>query len=625
MPESHHPHSAAAHSVARFLPFLSWLPKWRPSSLKRDVAAALTITALQIPEAMAYAELAGVPPQAAFYAGPVALVLYALLGTSRQLVVAISATVAVLSASTVAALAPSGTPRFIALTAALAMLAGLISILAGVLKLGRIAQFFSESVLTGFVFGLALVIAIKQVPKLLGLEAGSGNFFERLWNLVTHLGQTHPLTLVVGVASLAVLVLLGKLLPRLPASLVVLVLGTVVVGVLGLQGRGVKVVGDIPSGLSGPSIPDVGLGDLLKLMPGAFGIALVAFAEAIGPARVLASKHRYEVDPNQELIGLGAANLGAGLFRGLSVGCSLSKSAANDAAGALTQMSSLLAAAILALVALFFTPLFRTLPEATLAAIVVLATVGMMDVKEMRRLFKLRRTDFFLAAGALLSVLVLEVLPGLLVSVGLSVALLVWRASQPRVSELGRAPGTLDFADVRRDPAPLTVPGLLMIRPNEGIFFANATSLRDAIIGRVDSATSPVHAVLLDLEVTADLDVPGADMLAALKESLEHREITLMLSRVLGPTQRMLDRTGVTEHIGAKNIHPQTLNGVVEYLSHRTHHAKAEWSLVRDGLHRLNALVEEAIPAAEEDGDRRRLEALRQKLARIDDGSSSRE
>ncbi|NVJ23237.1 sulfate permease [Myxococcus sp. AM011] len=625
MPEISHPHSPGAPSVARFLPFLSWLPKWRPSSLKRDVAAALTITALQIPEAMAYAELAGVPPQAAFYAGPVALVLYALLGTSRQLVVAISATVAVLSASTVAALAPSGTPRFIALTATLAILAGAISILAGVLKLGRIAQFFSESVLTGFVFGLALVIAIKQVPKLLGIEAGGGNFFERLWHLVTHLGQTQPLTLVIGAASVAVLLLLGRLLPRLPASLVVLVLGTVVVGVLGLQGHGVKVVGNIPSGLSGPAIPDVGMGDLLKLLPGAFGIALVAFAEAIGPARVFASKHRYEVDPNQELIGLGAANLGAGLFRGLSVGCSLSKSAANDAAGARSQMSSLLAAAILALVALFFTPLFRTLPEATLAAIVILATVGMMDVKEMRRLFKLRRTDFLLAAGALLSVLVLEVLPGLMVSVGLSVALLVWRASQPRVSELGRAPGTLDFADVRRQPAPLTVPGLLMIRPNEGIFFANATSLRDAIIGRVDSATSPVHVVLLDLEVTSDLDVPGADMLGALKDSLEHREITLMLSRVLSQTQQMLDRTGVTERIGAKNIHPQTLNGVVEYLSHRTHHSKAEWSLVKDGLHRLNALVEEAIPAAEGDDDRRRLEALRHRLARLDDGSSPHE
>ncbi|AGC43988.1 sulfate permease [Myxococcus stipitatus DSM 14675] len=604
---------------SRFLPILSWLPQWRPSSLKRDLVAALTVTALQIPEAMAYSELAGVPPQAAFYAGPVALVLYAFFGSSRQLVVAISATVAVLSASTVAGIAPAGSARFIALTAALAMLAGVISILAGVLKLGRIAQFFSESVLTGFVFGLALVIAIKQAPKLLGLEAGSGNFFERLWHLVTHVSQTQPLTLVVGGVSLGILWVLGRRVPRLPASLVVLVLGTAGVGLLGLQTHGVKVVGNIPSGLSGPAIPDVGLGDLLKLLPGACGIALVAFAEAIGPARVLATKHRYEVDANQELIGLGASNLGAGLFRGLSVGCSLSKSAANDAAGARTQMPSLLAAGLLALVALFFTPLFRTLPEATLAAIVVMATVGMMDVTEMRRLFKLRRTDFLLAAGAMLSVLVLEVLPGLLVSVGLSVAFLVWRASQPSLSELGRAPGTLDFADVRRTPTPVTLPGLLVLRPNEGIFFANATSLRDAVIHHVDGAKSEVHTVLLDLEVTADLDVPGADMLAELEESLQHRGITLMLSRVLAPTQSLLDRTGVTEKLGADNIHPQTLNGVIEYLAHRTPHSRAEWGLIRDGLHRLSALVEEAHTAAADAQERRRLEKLRGALARLEE------
>nr|BDT30539.1 SulP family inorganic anion transporter [Myxococcus sp. MH1] len=617
---STHPqrHTSHARPLARHLPFLTWLPAWRPSSLKRDLVAALTITALQIPEAMAYAELAGVPPQAAFYAGPVALVLYALLGTSRQLVVAISATVAVLSASTVASLAESGTPRFIALTAALAMLAGVISILAGVLKLGRIAQFFSDSLLTGFVFGLALVIAIKQVPKLLGIQAGSGNFFERLWDLVTHLPQTHPLTLVVGAVSLGLLLVLGRWVPKLPASLVVLVLGTACIGLLGLQSHGVKVVGDIPSGLSGPAIPDVGLKDLLGLLPGACGIALVTFAEAIGPARVLASKHRYEVDANQELIGLGAANLGAGLFRGLSVGCSLSKSAANDAAGARTQMPSLLAAALLALVALFFTPLFRTLPEATLAAIVVLATAGMMDVKQMRRLFALRRTDFLLAMGALLSVLVLDVLPGLMVSVGLSVAFLVWRASQPRLSELGRVPGTLDFADIHRRPAPLRVPGLLILRPNEGIFFANATALRDAVIAHVDQSSAPVHTVLLDLEVTADLDVPGADMLGELKESLDQRDITLMLSRVLAPTQALLDRTGVTDRLGDGDLQPQTLNGVIEYLTRRAHHSEEEWALIRDGLHRLGELVDEAHDSSEDEAERRRLEQLRRTLARLD-------
>ncbi|MFP2924370.1 SulP family inorganic anion transporter [Pyxidicoccus sp. 3LG] len=620
MQATHSTPQAERKPLSHYLPFLSWMRAWHPRWLKRDLLAALTVTALLIPEGMAYAELAGVPPQTAFYAAPAALVLYALLGSSRQLIVAVSATVAVLSASTVGALAPAGSVRFIALTAALAMLAGVISILAGVLKLGRLSQFFSESVLTGFVFGLALVIAIKQVPKLVGVEGGDGNFFQRLWHLVTQLPQSHVLTLALGMGSLVLLVGLDRVSRRLPASLVVLVLGTAVAALLGLQARGVKVVGDLPAGLAGPQLPDVSLKDLVQLLPGALGIALVAFAEAIGPARMLATKHRYEVDANQELIGLGAANLGAGLFRGFSIGCSLSKSAANDAAGARSEMSSILAAGLTLLVALFFTPLFRTLPEATLGAIVVVAISGMMDVKEMRRLYRLRRADFLVACGALLGVLVLDVLPGLLLAVGLSLVVLVWRASQPRLSELGRTPGTLDFADVRRQPAPVTVPGLLVLRPNEGIFFANATALRDEVVSRVERQSPGVRAVLLDLEVTADLDVPGADMLAELADSLEHRDVTLLLSRVLTPTQRMLDRTGVTEKVGHGHVYPQTLDGVVDYLARVAPHARDEWALIQEGLHRLRSLVDEALPSAEDEADRHRLETLRGRLARIDDG-----
>ncbi|WP_164021661.1 SulP family inorganic anion transporter [Pyxidicoccus trucidator] len=624
MPSSPTAPPADRKPLSHYLPFLAWMPAWRPRMLKREMVAALTVTALLIPEGMAYAELAGVPPQTAFYAAPAALVLYALLGSSRQLIVAVSATVAVLSAATVGAMAPAGSTRFIALTAALAMLAGVISILAGVLRLGRLSQFFSESVLTGFVFGLALVIAIKQVPKLLGLEGGGGNFFERLWHLVTHLPQAHLVTAILGAVSLALLLGIDRVSRRIPSALVVLVLGTIVAGLLGLQARGVKVVGELPAGLAGPRLPDVSWKDLVALLPGALGIALVAFAEAVGPARMMATKHRYEVDANQELIGIGAANLGAGLFRGFPIGCSLSKTAANDAAGARSEMSSILAAGLTLLVALFFTPLFRTLPEATLGAIVVVAISGMMDVPELRRLYRLRRADFLMACAALLGVLVLDVLPGLLLAVGLSVLILVWRASKPRVSELGRTPGTLDFADVRRQPTPATIPGLLVLRPNEGLFFANATALRDAIIDRADR-TPGVRALLLDLEATVDLDVPGADMLAELKDSLEHRDVTLMLSRVLEPTRRMLETSGVTEKIGSERIHAQTLDGVTAYLADRAGHSREEWALIRDGLNRLHALVDEAVPSAEQEADRQRLLKLSEELTRAGDGMAGPE
>ncbi|QSQ25358.1 SulP family inorganic anion transporter [Pyxidicoccus parkwayensis] len=610
----------AASRLSRAVPFAGTVRGYRPAWLKRDVVGALTVTALLIPENLAYAGLAGMPPAAAFYAAPAALVLYALFGSSRQLISAASAAVAVLSAATVSAMAPAGSPRFVVLTAALALMAGLISVLAGVLRLGRIAQFFSSSVLTGFVFGLALIIALKQVPKLFGIEGSQGDFFERLWFLVTHLGHTHVVTLLVGAGSLLLLLGLERVSERLPAALLVLVVSILVSALLGLDARGVHVVGKVQAGLTTPRLPGVGLRDFVGLIPGACGIALVAFAEAIGPARMLAARHGYEVDANRELVGLGAANVGAGLFRGFSVGSSLSKSAANDAAGARTEVSALLAAGFTVVVALFLLPLIRLLPDATLAAIVVMAISGMMDVRELRRLYRMRREDFVMAMVALVGVLALDVLPGLLLAVGLSLFLTVYRASVPRLSELGRAPGTLAFNDVRHTPRPLTVPGMLILRPNEGIFFANATSLRDEIIERVRRTGRPVQSVLLDLEVTVDLDVPGADMLSALRDDLAQRRVTLMLARVMAPTRHMLERTGVTAKVGAANLYPQVLDAVVEHLSHAPAVTPEEQALLRDGLHRLRSLVEEAGSTldASEGVELDRLQDLGQRLGRAE-------
>ncbi|RKH51062.1 SulP family inorganic anion transporter [Corallococcus llansteffanensis] len=606
--------------LARAVPFVSTVRGYRRPWLKRDVMGALTVTALLIPEGMAYAQLAGLPPTAAFYAAPAGLVLYALFGSSRQLIVAVSAAVAVLSAATVGPLAAAGSPRFVVLTAALAMMAGLISLLAGVLRLGRIAQFFSASVLTGFVFGLALVIAIKQVPKLFGIESGEGNFFERLAFLVTHLGGTHLVTLLVGAGSLLLLLGLERVSERLPAALVVLAVAVGVTALLGLDARGVEVVGKVQAGLAAPRLPDVGLRDLVGLLPGACGIALVAFAEAIGPARMLAGRHGYEVNANRELVGLGAANVGAGLFQGFSIGCSLSKSAANDAVGARTEVSAMLAAGLTLLVALFLTPLFRLLPEATLGAIVVVAVSGMMDVKELRRLYRLRRADFLGALVALVGVLALDVLPGLLVAVGLSLFLMVYRASVPHLSELGRTPGTLAFSDVRHTPRPLTVPGMLILRPNEGVFFANATSLKDEILARVRRAARPPQVVLLDLEVTADLDVPGADMLADLHDELARRSVTLQLARIMAPTRRMLERTGVAAKVGSENLHAQVLDAVVGHLVHAPSETLEEQALLRDGLHRLRGLVEEAGATSDADdaAERERLQDLGQRLGQAE-------
>ncbi len=594
------------------LPILTWLPRYKRAWLRPDLIAGLTVVALLVPEGMAYAELAGLPPQSAFYAAPAGLILYAIFGTSRQLVVAVSATIAVMSAATVSGLAPPESMEFIVLSAALAMLAGLVSVVAGLLRFGQIAQFFSASVLTGFVFGLALVIAIKQVPKLFGLEAIEGNFFERLFDIILNLPETHLLTLLIGLTSLILMIVLEERFPRVPAALVTMVYGIAVASIFNLGELGVHIVGDIPGGLTGPALPGVSLIDLLILLFGAFGIALVAFAEAIGPGRQFAAKHRSRTDADQELIGLGMANFGAGLFQGFPIGASLSMSAANDNAGAKTAMSLIVAALGTVLVALFFTPLFRNLPEATLAAIVVVAISGMMRVGEMKRLYRLRKADFALALIALFGVLLFEVLAGLLIAVIISLLVVVARASAPKFSVLGRAPDKLEIGDVRRHPEFRTVPGLLTIRPNEGLFFANAASLTDAISELARNSDPPVKAVLLDLEMTFELDVPSADALAALKEGLARANIALLVCRVHGEVRDILDQSGVTDKIGPENFHNYIIEGVFAYL--RDTEEAAEYARVlAANMRDLVDLVDLAAKHADGE-DMTRLQETRERL-----------
>ena len=452
---------------------------------------------------MAYAEVAGIPPEMNLYAAPMGLILYAIFGTSRQLVIVVSSAVAVMSASIVGGLAPAGSAEFIAMTAALAILAGIVAILAGLLRLGRIAQFFSESVLMGFVSGLALVIMIKQVPKLFGLEPVEGNFWQRVIELIGELPETHLVTLAVGLSSLVLMIIIERRFKRIPAALIVLIYGIAVVSIFGLAAQGVHIVGEIPSGLVPPKLPDISLEQLALLIPGALAITLVIFSEAIGPDRSFASKHHYDIDENQELIGIGAANFGAGLFQGLPIGASLSNSAASDAAGGKTQAAGIVAALATILVALFLTPLFFNLPEAALAAIVIVAVSGMFKLGEFRRLYQLRKGDFALALITFLCVLTFEeVLAGLLIGVLLSLLALIWRTSEPKLSVLGRIPGTVAYRSTTYHPQAIQDPGLLIMRPDEGVFFANAASLRNAIRRRIAASEIPVRTTIVDLEMT---------------------------------------------------------------------------------------------------------------------------
>ena len=577
--------------LARYLPILGWLAQYDRGWLRADVIAGLTIVALLIPEGMAYAQIAGVPPQAAFYAAPIGLLLFAIFGSSRQLVVAVSAAIASMSFATVSLIAQPNTSEFIVLTAALAVLTGLICILAGVLKLGRVAQFFSESVMVGFISGLALVIAVKQLPKIFGIEGGSGNFWERLYDVVIHLSETHLLTLIVGVLCLILLFTLERFFEKIPAALVALVFGIAVSAIFGLEGRGVEIVGEIPAGLAPPQWPAISLQQWLLLLPGALGLALVCFAEAIGPSRAFSAAHGYEIDANQEFIGLGAANVGAGLFQGFPIGSSLSKSAANDRAGAHSQLSGIIAAVVTAIVALFFTQWFYALPEATLGAIVVMAVSGMVKIGKMKHLYRVRTSDFVLAVVALLAVLTFETLQALLIAVIVSLFALIWRVSQPRLAVLGLIPDRLDFSDIRRHPENKTLPGLLIVRPENGLFFANAAALREAIMGEMSSSDEPAKAVLIDLGATTDLDVPSADMLAELHKELHGRNVRVMLTRVIAPVRQMLERAGEMEEIRSGDVFAGPAEAVLDYLASRYDDAYFQ-ELVHGGLLEIHSLLQ---------------------------------
>lgn len=584
-------------SLTRYLPILTWLPSYQRAWLRPDLIAGLTVVALLIPEGMAYAQIAGMPPQTAFYAAPIGLLAFAIFGTSRQLVVAVSAIIATMSFATVSLIAAPDTPEFILLTAALAVLAGLIAVLAGLLRLGRIAQFFSESVMVGFITGLALTVMVKQVPKLLGIEGGEGNFWERLYDILIHFPERHLPTLITGVLCLILLIVLEHYFHKIPAALVALVFGIVISVAFGLEVRGVEVVGEIPAGLAPPKWPAVGFQNWWLLFPGALGLALVNFAEAIGPVRSFAAAHKYRIKENQELIGLGAANLGAGLFQGFPIGSSLSKSAANDRAGALSQMSGILAAIATILVALFLTPLFHSLPEAALGAIVIVAVSGMVKTAKFRHLQRVRRADFVLAVVALLAVLTFETLEALLIAVIVSLFALVWRASHPRLAVLGRIPGRLDFSDIRRNPENRSVPGLLMVRPENGLFFANAAGFREAIMAEMTSSSEPVKAVLLDLGATTDLDVPSADMLGDLAEELRGRSVRFMLMRAIAPVRQMLEVAGAMEKIQHQDVFSGPPEAVLAYLLSQVDEAGIQ-ELMYSGAQAVRSLLQASLSTA---------------------------
>ena len=513
--------------------------------------AGLTVWAVLVPEALAYGTIAGVSPVVGLYAAPGALLLYAAFGSSKHLIVGPMAATAALSAAAVAEVATGGTSAFATATATLAITTGILAVVFGLLRLGFLANFISEPVLKGFIVGLALTIIVGQLPKLFGVEKGSGDFFEQLWHLLTELGHTQGLTLLVGLGSLALVLVLRRVAPVVPAPLVAVLLGILAVQAFSLQAHGVKIVGHIDSGLPSLGLPHVPAVDYLKLAGPAVGVMLVGFAEGLGAAKTYAARSGYAISPDRELLGLGAANIAAGLSSGMVVNGSLSKTAVNGAAGARSQVSGLVVAGLTILTLLFLTGLFEDLPEATLAAVVIAALIELVDIDSLRALYRTytarlgriygpaARPDFLAAIAALLGVLVFDTLPGLFIGITVSLLLLVYRVYRPHVAVLGQVPGGRDqWADLAVHPEDQTIPGVVVLRPEAGLFFANAehvqASIRDAAAG------DGVHAVVLDCETIPFVDVTAARMLGETTAELQRAGVRLVIARDIGQVRDVL-------------------------------------------------------------------------------------
>lgn len=558
------------------LPLLTSFQGYGRGQIGPDMLAGLTVWAVLVPEALAYATIAGVSPVIGLYAAPAALVLYALFGSSRHLVVGPMAATAALSGAAVASISGDADPA--ALTAGLALTVGALGVLAAVARLGFLASFISEPVLKGFIVGLALTIIAGQLPKLFGVPGGEGDFFEKAWHLVTSLGETSGWTLAVGAGSLAVVLVLHQVSARLPAPLIAVVLGIVVVSVFGLDAKGVQIVGQIEGGLPPLGLPSVAGSDYVALLGSAVGILLVAFAEGVGAAKNYAAKGHYDIDPNQELLAVGAANIGAGLSSGMVVNGSLSKTAVNASAGAVSQLSGIVVAALTVMTLLFLTGLFANLPEATLAAVVVAAVVKLVDFRTLRKYARmttsnLRRiygvaayADFIAAMSAVVGVLVFDILPGLFIGVAVSVLLLLFRASRPHVAELGRTPDGTRWVDLQRNPDALTEPGVVVVRPEGGLVYANADNVADAVRSHLHDDP---RAVVLDTTAVPEIDITAVEMLDRLYADLEHRHVRLHFAGEIGQVRDLLSATGVTSVI--TDAHP-TVDAAVTAARHDLDH-----------------------------------------------------
>jgi SulP family sulfate permease len=546
-----------------------WLPDYTTGTLRADAMAGLTVGVMLIPQGMAYAVIAGMPPIYGLYAGLVPLLVYPLFGSSRHLALGPTAIDMLIVGAGVGALAQTGTDRYVALAILLTAMVGILQMAMGVMQLGFVANLLSRPVIAGLTTAAALIIAVSQLGNLLGVELGRSQYVHvLLWEAVQNVGDTHLLTLSLGVGCIVVLVALPRWAPLVPEALLVVVGTTLASWFFELNQYGVEIVGAIPEGLPAPAFWAVESSDLNVLLPTAITLALVQFMKNVSLGRVFAARHGYTVDANRELVGVGAANFLGSLFQGIPTSGSFSRSAVNDQAGAKSPMANVFAALVVGLTLLFLTSLFYHLPVPALAAIIIVAGLGLIDLNELRHLFVMRRRDGSIALFTACAILFIGLQEGILLGIGASVIAVLFRISRPNVAELGHVPGTRLFRDMERFEQAVRLKDVMVLRVDASFSFANAEYFKDFILKKSEGEGRTVEVVVVDGSSINDLDTTAVEALASVVESLEEMGIDLHVAGLIGPVREVVRRTGLYGLLGEDRFHLDTHEAVVHVLEH---------------------------------------------------------
>jgi high affinity sulfate transporter 1 len=554
----------------KYVPITAWLPAYQSGWLRADLIAGLAVWAMTIPQALAYAGIAGVPAQYALYTVPLAMIAYAIFGTSRTLSMGPESALAIMSAATVGALATQGSEEYLTLTIALAFVIGILFIIFGVFRMGWLANFMANPVLKGLLAGIALVVIAGESSKIFGVSGTDGNFFQDVWAIIIQLPQASLATTVVGLSSLVLLYGFKRFTPKLPGAFIVVILAILASSLLDLYEAGVAIVGQVEAGIFPLGLPDLTLKVIIGLVPGALGIVLVGYAQSYGMAKEAADTTGEKLDNNQELVAYGLSNVASSFSSGFVTGGSLSRTSLTLGNGGRTQVPALLNAGLVILTLLFLMPFFENLPSATLAAIVIIAISALIVPSFFRRLYTVSRAEFWYSIITVLGVLFFGIMEGVLLGVAVSLVVLIRRVTRPGTAIIGRMPDQESYRNIEFYPEVETVPGLLIYRFDNALIFTNAEFFEKDIRRHIDEQTAgtgiPVQKVLINAETINDIDTTGTDYLIDLVESLEKDSIDLALAKVRDPLRDRMRLSGAEEAVGADNFYSSVSEGVRAYL-----------------------------------------------------------